>query len=51
MPANKASITRLIGAVLLKQNDKWLLQCRYMRIEGIAELTRGCQALALRLVY
>ena len=30
---------RLIGAVLLEQNDEWLLQCRYMQIEGMAELT------------
>ena len=27
---NEASITRLIGAVLLEQNDEWLLQHRYM---------------------
>jgi len=25
--------------VLLEQNDEWLLQCRYMQIEGMAELT------------
>ena len=36
---NEASITRLIGAVLLEQNDEWLLHCRYMQIEGMAELT------------
>lgn len=36
---NEASITRLIGAVLLEQNDEWQLQCRYMQIEGMAELT------------
>ena len=36
---NEASITRPIGAVLLEQNDEWLLQCRYMQIEGMAELT------------
>jgi putative transposase len=36
---NEASITRLIGAVLLEQNDEWLLQCRYMQVEGMAELT------------
>ena len=36
---NEASITRLSGAVLLEQNDEWLLQCRYMQIEGMAELT------------
>jgi transposase-like protein len=35
---NEASITRLIGAVLLEQNDEWLLQCRYMQIEGMDEL-------------
>ena len=35
---NEASITRLIGAVLLEQNDEWLLQCRYMQAEGMAEL-------------
>jgi hypothetical protein len=31
--------TRLIGAVLLEQNDEWLLQHRYMQVEGMAELT------------
>jgi putative transposase len=36
---NEASITRLIGAVLLEQNDEWLLQHRYMQVEGMAELT------------
>jgi transposase-like protein len=35
---NEASITRLIGAVLLEQNDEWLIQHRYMQIEGMAEL-------------
>ena len=36
---NETSITRLIGAVLLEQNDEWLLQHRYMQIEDMAELT------------
>src|SRR3954464_2619401 len=36
---NEASITRLIGAVLLEQNDEWLVQHRYMQVEGMAELT------------
>jgi putative transposase len=36
---NEASITRLIGAVLLEQNDEWLLQHRYMQVEGMTELT------------
>ena len=36
---NEASITRLIGAVLLEHNDEWLVQHRYMQIEGMAEFT------------
>jgi putative transposase len=36
---NEASIIRLIGAILLEPNDEWLLQCRYMQIEAMAELT------------
>jgi transposase-like protein len=35
----EASITRLIGAVLLEQNDEWQLQHRYMQVEAMAELT------------
>jgi transposase-like protein len=34
----EASITRLIGAVLLEANDEWQLQHRYMPLEGMAEL-------------
>ncbi|MEO0035278.1 MAG: hypothetical protein RLZZ501_1301, partial [Pseudomonadota bacterium] len=36
---NEQSILRLIGAVLLEQNDEWQTQNRYMQIEGMAELT------------
>jgi hypothetical protein len=36
---HQASIARLIGAVLLEQNDEWLLQHRYMQIEGMADIT------------
>lgn len=35
---NEESIIRLIGAVLLEQNDEWQLQHRYMQVEGMAEL-------------
>ena len=35
---NEASITRLIGAVLLEQNDEWQLQHRYMQLDAMAEL-------------
>ena len=33
------SIARLIGAVLLEQNDQWQTGHRYMQLEGMAELT------------
>jgi putative transposase len=35
---NEDSITRLIGAVLLEQNDEWQLQHRYMQLEGMTAL-------------
>jgi len=34
----EGSITGLIGAVLLEQNDEWQLQHRYMQVEAMAEL-------------
>ncbi len=35
---NESAIVRLIGAVLLEQNDEWQLQHRYMQVEAMAEL-------------
>ena len=35
---NEQAIIRLIGAVLLEQNDEWRLQHRYMQVEAMAEL-------------
>src|SRR5215203_930200 len=35
---SEASIIRLIGAVLLEQNDEWQLRHRYMQLEPMAEL-------------
>jgi transposase-like protein len=35
---NEAAIIRLIGAVLLEQNDEWQLQQRDMQVEAMAEL-------------
>jgi transposase-like protein len=35
---NEASIIRLIGAVLLEQNDEWQLQHRYLQVEAMADI-------------
>ena len=35
---NEEAITRLIGALLLEQNDEWQLQRRYMQLEGLQQL-------------
>jgi len=35
---NEASITRLVGAILLEQNDEWQLQHRYMTLETMTGL-------------
>ena len=35
---SEGGITRLIGAVLLEQNDEWQFQHRYMQVEGMLEL-------------
>ncbi|WP_299657288.1 transposase, partial [uncultured Jannaschia sp.] len=35
---NEASITRLIGAVLLEQNDAWQTQNRYMMVDAFARI-------------
>ena len=37
---NEAAVTRLIGALLLEQNDEWAVQrARYMTLETIAPLS------------
>jgi transposase-like protein len=36
---NQAAITRLVGAILLEQNDEWAVQrARYMTLETIAPM-------------
>jgi putative transposase len=32
---NEDAITRLVGALLLEQNDEWSLQRRHMQLEGL----------------
>jgi putative transposase len=41
---NEAAIVRLIGAVLLEQNDEWQLLHRYMQVEAMAELATSGDA-------
>lgn len=36
---NDASIVRLVGALLLVQNDEWQVQRRYMQLEGLKALS------------
>jgi len=35
---NEAAITRLVGAMLLEQNDEWALKRRYLQLEGLQSL-------------
>jgi hypothetical protein len=36
---NDASITRLVGAMMLEQNDEWSLNRPYMQLEGLQTLS------------
>ena len=36
---NDAAITRLVGAMMLEQNDEWSLNRRYMQLEGLQTLS------------
>jgi len=38
---NDAAVTRLVGALLLEQNDEWQLQRRYLPLEGLQSLTEN----------
>nr|GEU28133.1 hypothetical protein [Tanacetum cinerariifolium] len=36
---NDGAIIRLVGAMMLEQNDEWFLQRRYMQLEGLQSLS------------
>jgi putative transposase len=38
---NDAAITRLVGALLLEQNDEWQLQRRYLQLEGLQAISEN----------
>ena len=36
---NDAAIIRLVGAMMLEQNDEWALNRRYMQLEALQSLS------------
>jgi putative transposase len=38
---NEPAITRLVGALLLEQNDEWQLQRRLLPLEGLQALAEN----------
>src|SRR5688572_21539545 len=46
---NEPAITRLVGALLLEQNDEWQLQRRYLPLEGLHRHLRRIRPLGCRL--
>ena len=45
---NEAAIVRLVGALLLEQNDEWQLHRRYLQLEGLQAVGDNRPAEALR---
>jgi len=41
---NNPAITRLVGAMLLEQNDEWCLQRRYIQLEAFEAVSDNPQA-------
>lgn len=41
---NEGAIIRLVGAMMMEQNDEWSLQRRYMQLEGLQSLSENQSA-------
>lgn len=41
---NDRAVIRLVGAMMLEQNDEWSLQRRYMQLEGLQSLSENQSA-------
>lgn len=41
---NEGAIIRLVGAMMIEQNDEWSLQRRYMQLEGLQSLCENQSA-------
>lgn len=41
---NDGSIIRLVGAMMMEQNDEWSLRRRYMQLEGLESLSENQSA-------
>jgi putative transposase len=41
---NESAIIRLVGAMMIEQNDEWSLQRRYMQLEGLQSLSENQSA-------
>ena len=43
---NDAAVARLVGAILLEQNDEWAIQRRYMTLETLSAVSHNAQSSA-----
>ncbi len=44
---NEAAITRLVGAILLEQNDEWAVQRCYMTLETLNSVSHNAHVISL----
>ena len=44
---NEAAVTRLVGAILLEQNDEWTVQRRYMTLETLSAVQHNAHVISL----